>query len=147
MVIAIVACHRGPEVQPYPVRELGDYSYRIAGTPVSGKFSILADTVTLDAQQQSCRRVGTGVLNPEIHPFRCVGGSAVFNVMISSRYPSQSTWSTAQTVKKTVEVCTKYGYTTTGQKVCSSSRTEVRTETVGDRGLLDVTRIASADKP
>ena len=34
-----------------------------------------------------------------------------------------------------------------GRRVCTSSRTEVRTETVRDGGRLDITRIASAEKP
>jgi hypothetical protein len=150
MVIGIVGCHKAPapEVQPWPARELGEYSYRLlSATPVNGKFTILADTVTMDAQQQSCRRVGTGVINPEVHPFRCVGGSMAFNVYVNSRDPLLSTWNTAKTVKKTVEICMKYGYTTTGQKECSSSRREVRTVTVRDGGRLDITRIESADKP
>ena len=147
MVIGIVACHRTPEVQPWPVRELGDYSYRINGTSVYGKFTILDDKVTMDAQTQSCRRVGTETSYQEVHPFRCVGGSTAFNVYVNTRRPEQSTWNTTKQVKKTVEVCTEYGYTLSGQKVCSKSRSEVKTVTEGSSGILDVTRVASAERP
>jgi hypothetical protein len=147
MVIGIVACHRAPEAQPWPARELGDFSYRIGATPVYGKFTIQADTVTLDAQQQTCRRVGAATRNSAVHAFRCVGGSMAFNVNVNSMRPLQSTWNTATPVRKTVEICTKYGTTTSGQRECTSSRTEVKTDTVRNGGLLEVTRIASADKP
>jgi hypothetical protein len=147
MVIGIVACHRAPEVEPWPTRELGDYSYRISATPVYGKFTILPDTVTVDAQQESCRRVGTGVRDSWVHHFRCFGGSAFVDVTINSRVPLLSTWSTATVVKKTTEICTKYTTTIEGERVCTSRRTEVKTETVRSGGKLDVTRIASADKP
>lgn len=144
IVIGIVACHRSAEVQPWP-RELGEYSYRIGATPVYGKFTILPDTVTLEAQQHSCRRLATGVLDPGIHPFRCVGGSMDFSVVVDSRHPRLSTWRSARPVKKTVETCTQYGFTTTGQKVCTKSRTEVKTVSSG--GPLEITRIDVADKP
>jgi hypothetical protein len=147
MVISIVACHRAPQVQPWPVRELGDYSYRISGTSLYGKFTILDDRVSMDAQTQSCRRVGTETNNQEVHPFRCVGGSTAFNVYVNTRRPEQSTWSTMKAVKKTVEVCTEYAYTISGERVCSKSRSEVKTVTEGSSGILDVTRIASAEKP
>ena len=146
LVVGIVACHRAPEVQPWP-RELGDYSYRIAGTSVYGKFTILDDKVTMDAQTQDCRRVGTEMNNQDVHPFRCVAGSTAFNVYVNSRRPLQSTWNTTKKVKKTVETCTEYGFTLSGQKVCSKSRTEVKTVTEGNSGILDVTRVSSADKP
>ena len=147
MVIGIVACHRAPEVEPWPERSLGEYSYRIGATPVYGNLTILADTVTLDAQQQSCRRVATGVLDEAVHPFRCIAGSVAFNVVVNSRHPLLSTWSTSTEVTKMIEVCTRYEKTTTGLRFCASSRTEVKTETVRNGGTLDVTRIASADKP
>jgi hypothetical protein len=148
MAIGIVGCHKAPEVQPWPARELGDYSYRIlSATPVSGKFTILADTVMVDAQQHSCRQVGTRMTDQVVHPFRCAVGSTALNVFVNSRSPWLSTWHTAKPVKKTVEVCLQYGYTTTGQKVCSKSRTEVRTDTERSGGRLDVTRIESGDKP
>jgi len=147
MVVGIVACHRAPEVQPWPVRELGDYSYRITGTSLYGNFAILDDTITMDAQQQSCRRVGPTQANQEVFPFRCVAGSTAFSVYLDSRRPERSTWNTLKKVRKTVEVCTEYGYTISGQRVCSKSRSEVKTVTEGSSGLLDVTRIASADKP
>src|ERR1041384_7201347 len=87
MVIGIVACHRAPDVKPWPARDLGDYSYRISGTPVFGKFTILADTVTLEAQQHSCRQIMTAVVIPVVYHFRCVGGSAVYNVAINPSSP------------------------------------------------------------
>ena len=147
VVIGIVGCHRAPEVQPWPARDLGDYSYRIAATPVYGKFTIGADAVTLDAQQQSCRRVGT-VTNPDVvHHFRCIGGSTTLNVALNSWRPILSTWSTVTKVTKTVEICTQYETTKTGQRVCKSSRTEERTETVRTGGRLEVTRIDSAERP
>ena len=147
MVIGIAACHRSPEVQPWPMRDLGEYSYRVSGTSVYGKFTILDDKVTMDAQHQSCRRVGTETSYQEVHPFRCVGGSMVFNVYVSTRRPLQSTWNTTRKVKKTVVTCTEYGYTVSGQRVCAKSRSDVKTVTEGDSGILDVTRIAAADRP
>lgn len=147
MVVGIVACHRAPEVQPWPVRELGDYSYRITGTSLYGNFAIMDDTITMDAQQQSCRRVGQTGRDTEVFPFRCLAGSTAFNVYLNSRRPEQSTWNTTKVVRKTVEVCTEYGYTISGQRVCSKSRREVKTVTEGSSGILDVTRLASADKP
>jgi hypothetical protein len=50
-------------------------------------------------------------------------------------------------VRKTVEVCTEYGYTISGQRVCAKSRSEVKMVNEGSSGILDVTRIASAEKP
>jgi hypothetical protein len=147
MVIGIVACHRAPEVQPWPARELGDYSYRITGTSVYGKFAILDDSITMDAQQQSCRQVGQTAPDTEVFPFRCVAGSTAFNVYLNSRRPEQSTWNTTKMVRKTVEVCTEYGYTISGQRVCAKSRSEVKMVNEGSSGILDVTRIASAEKP
>ena len=149
LVIGIVGCHRAPEVEPWPARDLGEYSYRtlVGATSVSGRFTILPDTVTMEAQQQPCQRIGTGVLDPTVHPFRCVGGSTVFNVTINSRLPMQAAWSTATQVKKTVEICTKYGFTATGEKVCTASRTQEKTETVRASGPLEIKRIASAEKP
>lgn len=144
MVIGIAACHRAPEVEPWPERELGEYSYRITATPIYGKFTIQADTVLLDAQEQSCRRVGLGVRDAWVHQFRCFGGSNFVDVTINSRVPLLSTWSTATQVQKTVEICTKYA-TAGSKRVCTSSRTEVKTETVRSSGKLDVTQVASAD--
>jgi hypothetical protein len=149
MIIGIVACHRAPEVEPWPARDLGEFSYRtlVGATSVSGRFTILPDTVTMEAQQQACRRVATGVLDPTVHPFRCVGGSTVFNVTINSRQPLLAAWSTATQVKKTTEICMKYGFTAAGEKICTSSRTQVKTETVRASGPLEIKRIALADKP
>ena len=145
MVVAIVACHRGPEVEPWPERELGDFSFRVTATPLYGKFTILPDTVMLDAQQQSCRRVGTGVRDSWVHHFRCFGGSAAVNVTVNSRRPQLSTWSMVTGENTTPEECLRYE-TRAGQRVCTRTR-KAKTETVREGGLLDVTRIASAEKP
>ena len=145
--IGIVGCHRAAEVHPWPARDLGDYSYRITATPVYGKFTILADTVKLDAQHHACRRVGMGVIDTPVHYFRCTVGSTVVNVTVNSWRPLLSTWSTATPVKNAVEICMQYETTKTGRRVCTSSRTEMRTDTVRNGGPLHITRIASADKP
>src|SRR6185295_86964 len=108
MVIGIVACHRAPEVEPWPARELGDYSYRISGTSINGRFTILPDTVTLDVQQRSCRPVNTDVPGRQFYYFRCIGGPMVFNTTVYLSRPLLSTWSTSTTVKKKVEICLKY---------------------------------------
>ena len=49
-------------------------------------------------------------------------------------------------MEKKVEVCTREKFEE-GRRVCTHFRTDVKKETVRDGGLLDVTRIASAEKP
>jgi len=102
----IVACHKAPQVEPRPARDLGDYAYRmtIQGVPVEGEFSIEADTVLLDAEDHSCRRAPTGIIDPLVHPFSCGG-------------------------------------------VCAAMGTEVVVENKRISGRLEVTRIASVDRP
>src|SRR5689334_11858361 len=106
VVIGVVACHKSPEVQPRPQRELGDYAFRmmIGAIPVNGEFSIEADTVTLDADDHSCRRSPTGIIDPLAHPFNCGGGPTSFSVVIDSKRPTQSNWSSYVPVKKTTTV-------------------------------------------
>ena len=147
LIVAVVGCHRDPEVQPWPARELGDYSYRIAATPVYGKFTIQSDTVTLEAQQHACRRIASAPDQRPVHYFRCTGGSTVLNVTVNSWRPILSTWSAFTTVKSAVEICMQYETTKTGRRVCKSSRTEMKTDTVRTGGTLEITRIASADRP
>jgi hypothetical protein len=146
MVIAIVACYRVPEVQPRPVRELGEYSFRINGTSVYGKFTILADEVTVEAREHSCRWVDAAVTRGSTYTFRCPDGSAAFTVVVNAASPLMSGWRTATPVKKTTEIC-MVRETTEAGPVCTKSRTKVTTDSVRDRGRLDVTRIASADRP
>jgi hypothetical protein len=146
MVIAIGACHKAPEVQVRPARELGEYSYRINGTSVYGKFAILADEVTVEAREHSCRWVDAAVNRGSIYTFRCFDGTATVTVRVNSASPLMSSWRTATPVKKTTEICMVYETTEAG-RVCTRSRTKVTTDSVRDGGLLDVTRIASADRP
>ena len=98
LVAGMVACHKTPQVQPRVEREIGDYSYRtmIGPTLVTGEFSIEPDTVTVDAHLHSCRRVDTGLIGPTVHPFTCRGGPTAFSVVIDSRRPTFSTWSSTE---------------------------------------------------
>lgn len=148
-VAAIVACHKSPEVEPRPVRDLGDYAYRlnIRGVPVEGGFSIEADTVTLDAENYSCRRAPTGIIDPLAHPFSCGGGPTSFSIVIDSKRPSQSSWTSYTAVKKAHQICTRYATTKEGQTICVATRTEIVTENERIGGRLEVSRIASLDRP
>lgn len=145
----IIACHKAPQVEPRPARDLGDYAYRltIRGVPVEGEFSIEADTVLLDADNHSCRRVPSGIIDPLAHPFSCGGGPTAFSVVIDSKRPAQSTWTSYTPVKKTEQTCTRYTTTKEGQTICAATRTEVVTVNERISGRLEVTRIASVERP
>jgi hypothetical protein len=149
MVIGLVACHKTPQVEPRPLRQVGDYAFRmtIGAIPVNGEFSIEADTVTLDADDHSCRRSPTGIIDPLSHPFNCGGGPTSFSVVIDSKRPAESNWTSSVPVKKTTTVCTRYTTTKEGLTICSASRTEVVTVNERVSGRLEVKRIASVDKP
>jgi hypothetical protein len=145
----IVACHKAPQVEPRPARDLGDYAYRmtIQGVPVEGEFSIEADTVLLDADDHSCRRAPTGIIDPLVHPFSCGGGRTSFSVVIDSKRPEQSTWTSSTPVRTTHQTCTRYATTKEGQTICAAMGTEVVVENRRISGRLEVTRIASVDRP
>ena len=143
MVIGIVACHRAPEVQPWP-RELGEYSYEIRGRSFYGTFTILADAVTVNAREHSCRWVDAAVNRGSIYTFRCFNGSAAVDLRVNAASPLMSGWKTATPVKKTTEICMVYETTEAG-RVCTRSRRKVTTDTVRDGGRLDVTRKSSSN--
>lgn len=151
VVVGLAACHRGPppEVEPYPQRLIGDYSYRIMGGPVSlvGRFTIQPDTVTMEARTHACRRVEAAFSHPAVHMFRCGGGSTAINVRLDSSSPGMSTWNAMVPGQKEVNVCAKYVWNEKDEPYCVATRKEVRTEMVRVGGILDVTRVASAEKP
>jgi hypothetical protein len=147
-ILAVVACHKTPEVQPHPLRVVGDFSFRmnIGVTPVEGEFSIARDTVSLGAENHSCRGIDLGVNEPPLsHAFTCGGGPTSFQVVIDSKQPSLSRWASTRPVTKSQLVCVKWAITKEGQQVCSQSRQEIYTENVRIGGRLHVTRIAAAD--
>jgi hypothetical protein len=150
MVVGLVACQKAPEVQPRPLREVGDYAFRMTvGTvPVTGAFSIEKDTVELEADEHSCRRVPTGISDPVSHPFTCGGGPTFFKIIVNSKQPTLSSWySTGATRIHREQVCDRYTITKEGKQICAATRTVVVSEAPPISGRLEVTRIAATDKP
>jgi hypothetical protein len=150
LVLAVVGCHKAPQVEPTPYRVVGEYSYRmqVGPTPVEGEFSIEKDTVVLEAASHSCRRIDRGLQeSPLSHSFRCGGGPSTFSVVVNSKQPTLSRWVSTESVTKSRQVCAKWAVTKEGTQYCASTRKEIYTEVVPISGRLEVTRIAAADKP
>jgi hypothetical protein len=152
MVVGLVGCHRTPQVEPRPLRQVGDYAFRmnIGAVPVTGEFSIEKDTVALEAAEHSCRRtLQTGLREePLKHSFDCGGGPTFFRVVVDSKQPTLSSWfSTGSPRTKKEQVCDRYTTNKDGERVCAASRTVVVSVTEPISGRLEVTRIAATDKP
>jgi hypothetical protein len=150
LVIAVAACQKSPRLEPQPERAVGDFSYRmtIGVTPIEGAFSIESDTVTLDAENHSCRRLVTGLTEAPIsHSFTCGGGPTFFRVVVNSLHPELSKWTSSKAVTKSRQVCVKWTVTKEGERICATSRKEIYTESVPVTGRLEVTAIAAVEKP
>lgn len=127
--VAAMACHRaaGPEVHPH--RKLGDYGFRVSLTgrnPLDGAFIIAADSVTLYAAGQPCRRDYNRTSPADVHFFTCFPpeGFDKFDVTIDSAHPFSSTYGMLRSVMKTRTVCVRTTTNARGQQVCAESRTE-----------------------
>jgi hypothetical protein len=149
LLIVVAGCIPQTHAKPNTYREVGEYAYRmtIGATAVEGEFSIESDTVLLEAADHSCRRLDLGLRQePLSHAFSCGGGPAFFRVVVNSKQPTLSEWSSTESVKKSVQVCTRWIVTKERQQICAASRKEIVTENVPIRGRLHVTRLAAVDK-
>jgi hypothetical protein len=150
MVVGLVACHRQPEVQPSPYRDIGDYAYRmsVGNVVVEGEFSIEADTVLLEADKHSCRRLDTSLRDaPYTHSFSCGGGPTFFTVLVNSKQPTLSRWGSTKAANRTETICTRTKITEDRQEVCVATRKTIVPVAEPITGRMEVTRIASTDKP
>ncbi|HET9426633.1 MAG TPA: hypothetical protein VFO55_14820 [Gemmatimonadaceae bacterium] len=148
IVVIAGACHSRPRPASEFPRRIGEYSFRINLTgrePVDGGFSIAADTVTLDADGQTCRRDFGLAGSRHIHVFSCFPPPGIdrFGITIDSEQPAFSTWTIIQNVRKTRTVCVRYATTARGTRVCAETRSEDYFEDVRIGGRLRVTRVDS----
>lgn len=148
ILIAVIGCQKAPRVEPVP-QGGGDYSFQMnVGTvPVQGEFSIVADSVMLEAADHGCRPMRLAYSgDPRSRWFSCSGPSE-FRVALNLRQPSFSRWTSSQPVKKTRQVCDRWVVTAKGDRVCSYSRTEVYVADEPIGGQLYVTQLASDHRP
>ena len=137
------ACHNGPRLGSEPRRRIGEYSFRIslsARDPVTGAFTITADTVTLEADGQACRHDRALTGSRRTHAFSCFPPRDIdgFALTIDTQEPVLSSWSGTQSVKKTRTRCVRFTVTPQGTQVCAETRSEDYFETVRIGGRLNI---------
>ena len=153
VVTALAACasHRGSAgslaAAPAPNRD-GRYAFdeRPPGTPrtLEGTFTVMGDTVLIDATPGPCR----------YYAFTTSGGPITYQCAdvrysFDRRDPAmKATYSYTTTEPKSKVVCVRYTIGPNGEQQCAESRTELEDHSVTHSGTLRAHRVdASSTSP
>jgi hypothetical protein len=125
----LAACHAPPRAGVSPAnRVLGTFVYEatIGQRQDQGRFTIAADTVTVEPRSATCLPGVEPQVREYIHVFDCAGAPGVrsLRLIIDSREPIRSTWSAVVTETTMNKVCDQYATGSSGQQMCVRYRNE-----------------------
>jgi hypothetical protein len=152
LVLLLASCHGPARPGSIPERRVGEFAFRVRIStldPIDGVIAIARDTVTVEADGQTCRRT-PGVAGPlYLHPFSCFppGGINTFALTVDSDRPAQSSWTAVQTIQRSRERCVRFVTNARGTQVCAETRQETYFEDVRHGGRLLITAVDTTKRP